>query len=163
MNSADHDKWELNRMITGGAVKLADHESAGFDPNMRDAIEVEEDRVLLLVHDIKPPFLDGRETFTKQTKPVQVVRDPTSDFAVLAKKGSSVLRFVRERQDRQAMREKFWNIAGTKMGNIVNHDKKAMPTVKVDEQTGEKEKVDLNDEVDYKATNQYANSLTKKQ
>jgi len=25
---------------------------------------------MLLVHDLKPPFLDGRETFTKQTKPV---------------------------------------------------------------------------------------------
>jgi pre-mRNA-splicing factor ATP-dependent RNA helicase DHX38/PRP16 len=36
---------------------------------------------MLLVHDIKPPFLDGREAFTKQIQPVQVVRDPTSDFA----------------------------------------------------------------------------------
>jgi len=55
---------------------------------------------MLLVHDIKPVFLDGSATFTKQTKPVQVVRDPTSDFAVLAKKGSAVLRFLRERADR---------------------------------------------------------------
>jgi len=28
MNSADHDKWEMNRMVTGGAVKLRDNESA---------------------------------------------------------------------------------------------------------------------------------------
>ena len=62
-NSADHDKWELNRMITGGAVKMSDNASGGLD--MKDNIEVEEDRVMLLVHDIKPPFLDGRETFTK--------------------------------------------------------------------------------------------------
>jgi len=89
-----------------------------------DGIEVEEDRVMLLVHDIKPPFLDGSATFTKQTKPVQVVRDPTSDFAVLAKKGSAVLRFVRERADRQAMREKFWDLSGTKMGTVMAHDKK---------------------------------------
>ena len=96
MNSADHDKWELNRMLIGGAVKLGDHDSV----MKHDGIEIEEDRVMLLVHDIKPPFLDGSATFTKQTKPVQVVRDPTSDFAVLAKKGSAVLRFVRERADR---------------------------------------------------------------
>lgn len=64
MNSADHDKWEMNRMITGGAVKLRDNESAA-DQNYRDNIELEEDRVMLLVHDIKPPFLDGREAFTK--------------------------------------------------------------------------------------------------
>ena len=64
MNSADHDKWEMNRMVTGGAVKLRDNESA-VDQNFRDNIELEEDRVMLLVHDIKPPFLDGREAFTK--------------------------------------------------------------------------------------------------
>jgi pre-mRNA-splicing factor ATP-dependent RNA helicase DHX38/PRP16 len=64
MNSADHDKWELNRMIIGGAVKLGDRDT------MDDGIEIEEDRVMLLVHDIKPPFLDGSVTFTKQSKPV---------------------------------------------------------------------------------------------
>lgn len=32
------------------------------------------------------------------------------------------MKFVRDRKDRQAMREKFWQIAGTKMGSIVNHD-----------------------------------------
>jgi len=42
---------------------LRDNESA-FD--QRDNIELEENRVMLLVHDIKPPFLDGREAFTKQ-------------------------------------------------------------------------------------------------
>ena len=124
MNSADHDKWELNRMIIGGAVKMGDHDSKIISASLRDGIEIEEDRVMLLVHDIKPPFLDGSATFTKQTKPVQVVRDPTSDFAVLAKKGSAVLRFVRERADRQAMREKFWDLSGTKMGNVMAHDRK---------------------------------------
>ena len=65
MNSADHDKWEMNRMVQGGAVKLRDNESA-YDQNFRDNIELEDNRVMLLVHDIKPPFLDGREAFTKQ-------------------------------------------------------------------------------------------------
>jgi pre-mRNA-splicing factor ATP-dependent RNA helicase DHX38/PRP16 len=36
---------------------------------------------MLYVHDIKPPFLDGRMVFTRQTEAVQVVRDPNSDFA----------------------------------------------------------------------------------
>jgi len=26
MNSADHDKWELNRMLIGGAVKAGDQD-----------------------------------------------------------------------------------------------------------------------------------------
>ena len=53
-----------------------------------DDIELEEERVLLMVHDIKPPFLDGREVFTKQVKAVQVVKDSTSDFVQISKKGS---------------------------------------------------------------------------
>lgn len=98
MNSLDHDKWELNRMITSGAMRMKDNTEVELE-NMES-----EQRVMLMVHDLKPPFLDGRETFTKQTKPVQVVRDPTSDFAVLAKKGSSILKFVRDKKERSTMR-----------------------------------------------------------
>lgn len=65
MNSADHDKWELNRMMLGGAVKLGDKDPQLMSAQLRDGIELEEDRVMLLVHDIKPTFLDGSATFTK--------------------------------------------------------------------------------------------------
>lgn len=57
LNSADHDKWEMNRMVTSGAVKLKDN-------SMKDMIETDEERVILMVHDIKPPFLDGRMVYT---------------------------------------------------------------------------------------------------
>jgi pre-mRNA-splicing factor ATP-dependent RNA helicase DHX38/PRP16 len=30
-----------------------------------EEMELEEERVVLMVHDIKPPFLDGRIVFTK--------------------------------------------------------------------------------------------------
>jgi pre-mRNA-splicing factor ATP-dependent RNA helicase DHX38/PRP16 len=62
MNSHDHDKWEINRMITSGALKMKDNVETELE-NM----ESEEQRVMVIVHDLKPPFLDGRETFTKQT------------------------------------------------------------------------------------------------
>jgi pre-mRNA-splicing factor ATP-dependent RNA helicase DHX38/PRP16 len=65
MNSHDHDKWELNRMVTSGTMKMRDNSEIELE-NM----ESEQNRILLLVHDLKPPFLDGRENFTKQTKPV---------------------------------------------------------------------------------------------
>lgn len=65
MNSHDHDKWEINRMITSGALKMKDNVETELE-NM----ESEEQRVMVIVHDLKPPFLDGRETFTKQTQPV---------------------------------------------------------------------------------------------
>ena len=43
-----------------------------------------------MVHDTKPPFLDGRLIFTKQMEPVMPIRDATSDMAVIARKGSMV-------------------------------------------------------------------------
>ena len=55
----------MNRLVTSGAIKMKDNTAVELE-NM----EAEESRVLLMVHDIKPPFLDGRETYTKQTQPV---------------------------------------------------------------------------------------------
>ena len=55
--SADADLWEKNRMIIGGAMHREREEL--------EDMEEEEDRVILMVHDIKPPFLDGRIVFTK--------------------------------------------------------------------------------------------------
>jgi pre-mRNA-splicing factor ATP-dependent RNA helicase DHX38/PRP16 len=52
----DSDLWERNRMLIGGAIRRQREE---FED------DVEEDRVILIVHDIKPPFLDGRIVFTK--------------------------------------------------------------------------------------------------
>jgi pre-mRNA-splicing factor ATP-dependent RNA helicase DHX38/PRP16 len=68
----------MNRMVQSGAVKMSDNQN-------RDLIETEEERVILMVHDIKPPFLDGRIVFTTQTQPVQVVKDPLGEFAQLSK------------------------------------------------------------------------------
>jgi pre-mRNA-splicing factor ATP-dependent RNA helicase DHX38/PRP16 len=67
LNSADHDKWEMNRMMTSGAIKLS---SSDKNNPLKDMIEIDEDRVILMVHDIKPPFLDGRMVFTTQTEPI---------------------------------------------------------------------------------------------
>jgi len=44
-------------MVQSGAMRMTEN-------NLRDQIEIEEERVMLLVHDIKPPFLDGRMVFT---------------------------------------------------------------------------------------------------
>ena len=61
--------------------------SAKFDED-----EEEENRVILMVHDLKPPFLDGRIQYSTQMGAIQVVKDPNSDMAILAKKGSVVVK-----------------------------------------------------------------------
>ena len=50
-------------MTIGGALKQSEQMRA--NALEFDDIEIEDERVVLLVHDIKPPFLDGRIVFTK--------------------------------------------------------------------------------------------------
>lgn len=45
----------------------------------------DENRVLLLVHDTKPPFLQGQVVSGKATGVVLPLKDPTSDMAVIAR------------------------------------------------------------------------------
>ena len=45
-----------------------------------------------MVHDLKPPFLDGNTVYTTQTSQIQVVKDPLADMAILSKKGSAVVK-----------------------------------------------------------------------
>jgi|OM-RGC.v1.025171435 hypothetical protein len=61
------------------------------------------------------------------------VKDPTSDMAVFSKKGSQLMRDVRERRERErATKEKF-NMAGTVIGNILG-----VKEEKVEEGTGQR-------------------------
>jgi hypothetical protein len=62
----DNDLWERNRMLTSGVVQAV---------NLEEDFEEEGTaRVHLLVHNIVPPFLDGRIVFTKQPEPVVPVK-----------------------------------------------------------------------------------------
>lgn len=77
--NADTDKWETNRMLTSGVVQQLEVDE--------ELDELAEAKVHVLVHNIIPPFLDGRIVFTKQPEPVNPVKDPTCDMAVVARKG----------------------------------------------------------------------------
>ena len=56
--SADQDAWENNRLLTSGAVREKEV-SLTFDDG-------QDQRVQLIVHSLKPPFLDGRVSFSLQ-------------------------------------------------------------------------------------------------
>ena len=73
----------------------------------------------IVVHDMKPPFLDGRVVYSKQSEPVMPLKDPTSDMAVCSKKGSQLMRDVRERRERERATKDKFNMAGTVIGNIL--------------------------------------------
>ena len=61
--------WEENRLLTSGVVRRLDVDE--------DFPEEQEGKVHLLVHNIVPPFLDGRIVFTKQYEPVVPIRVKT--------------------------------------------------------------------------------------
>jgi pre-mRNA-splicing factor ATP-dependent RNA helicase DHX38/PRP16 len=108
----DSDAWETNRMLTSGVAQRRD-----FDNDFDD--DEEAARVHLLVHNIKPPFLDGRTVFTKQLEPVSAVRDPQSDMAVFSRKGSTVVKERRQRRERQKQAQEATKVAGTALGNLM--------------------------------------------
>mgnify|MGYP000539525180 CR=1 FL=1 len=80
-----------------------------------------EERVSLIVSSIRPPFLSGKIQFTRQIEMVSTVKDPTSDFAVLAKKGSEILKqWMKEREkNRLINKDRFWELNGSKMGQVM--------------------------------------------
>eukprot|EP00921_Rhytidocystis_pertsovi_P008505 GHVQ01013934.1.p1 GENE.GHVQ01013934.1~~GHVQ01013934.1.p1 ORF type:complete len:277 (+),score=47.91 GHVQ01013934.1:150-980(+) len=107
----DNDLWEVNRMRQGGVAK-------------RQRVDLvfeqeEEIKTHVLVKEDKPPFLDGTTKYTRQTEMVPILKDPTADLAVLSRRGSAVLRHMKEQEDRTSMRQRFWELAGSAMGKAV--------------------------------------------
>lgn len=142
-NNRDNELWERNRMLTSGVVTSI-NVNEDFD---EEAVE----RVHLLVHHIVPPFLDGRIVFTKQPEPVIPVKDPTSDIALLARKGSALVRVYREQKERRKAQKKHWELGGTKLGNIMGVEK---------QKDEEDEKFDAeNDSADYRQSQKFAKHM----
>eukprot|EP00698_Gefionella_okellyi_P007727 TRINITY_DN1885_c0_g1_i1.p1 TRINITY_DN1885_c0_g1~~TRINITY_DN1885_c0_g1_i1.p1 ORF type:complete len:1141 (-),score=301.42 TRINITY_DN1885_c0_g1_i1:995-4384(-) len=134
----DNARWEENRLMTSGVVSRIEADN--------DLGESEEQRITLIVHDTKPPFLDGRIVYTTQKEPVQTVKDPTADLAQVAKRGSYLLRQVREKKDRMKSTTKFWELAGSTMGSLVGIQK---------QQEARDESVDASGDVDYRKGSQF--------
>ena len=108
----DNDAWETNRMLASNVAQTRDQYS-GFEDDNDDV------RIHLLVHDLKPPFLDGKTIFTKQIDPVSAVRDPQSDMAVFSRKGSKVVKERRQQKERQKQAQEATGLAGTALGHVM--------------------------------------------
>ncbi|KAJ2056357.1 Pre-mRNA-splicing factor ATP-dependent RNA helicase PRP16 [Coemansia sp. S146] len=118
--SRDNELWVSNRLKQSGIVQAAGAED--------DDDDMDKNRVHLLVHDLKPPFLEGT-VLTRQLDPVKTVVDPTSDLAVFARKGSTLVRDLREKRERAKATRDAVNMAGTTLGNVMG--------VRVEDEEGE--------------------------
>ena len=47
------------------------------------------------------------------------IQDPTSDMAIVARKGSAVVLQQREQKERRKAQVKHWELAGTNIGEIL--------------------------------------------
>ncbi|CAD8158935.1 unnamed protein product [Paramecium pentaurelia] len=141
----EQNRWELNRMIASDVFKRKADAWDFYE-------EENEKRVVIHVHDIKPPFLDGKVVYTTQLTQVQIVKDPNSDMAKLAKQGSEVLMLMREKQDKTKMRERFWELSGSKMGKVMNLDRKK-------EQDPDRHLLNEDGDYDFKASSRYQTAL----
>jgi len=144
----DNDLWETNRMLTSGIAQRT-----SVDTDFEDDSE---SRVHILIRDLKPPFLDGHVVFTKQLEPVNPIKDPTSDLAIFAHKGSALVRHIREQQERLKGTRKSWEVAGTTIGNIMGVQK---PEEQEENSVGQ-EKNDENNT--YKGESKFADHLKDK-
>lgn len=145
--TADNAQWEDRQLLRSGAVRGTEVQMEFDDEDER--------KVILLVHDTKPPFLDGRIVFTKQAEPVMPLKDPTSDMAIISRKGSNLVREIREKQSASKSRQRFWELAGSKLGDILGVEKTAD---QIDADTAE---VGEQGEIDFKQDAKFAQHLKK--
>ncbi|XP_056134192.1 pre-mRNA-splicing factor ATP-dependent RNA helicase PRP16 isoform X2 [Lampris incognitus] len=144
----DNERWETNRMLTSGVVQRLEVDEDFEEDNAA--------KVHLLVHNLVPPFLDGRIVFTKQPEPVIPVKDATSDMAIISRKGSQLVRKHREQKERKKAQHKHWELAGTKLGDI-------MGIKKTEDEEGSGSKVVGEDgKVDYRAEQKFADHMKDK-
>lgn len=125
----DNDRWEQNRMKMvgkgGGSV--------GFDPKADE--DHQKSQVQLILHDALPAFMQPTGSMAalgalisnpgkQSANPSRVVsvvdpfKDPTSDMAVIARKGSAVVKTIREKKER-ARQMKSLEGANTTLGNLM--------------------------------------------
>ncbi|KAJ6519179.1 P-loop containing nucleoside triphosphate hydrolase protein [Mycena sanguinolenta] len=148
--NADNDLWEANRMLTSGVATRK-----AVDMDFEDESE---STVHVMVHDLKPPFLDGRTVFTKQLAPINPIRDPTSDMAVFSRKGSALVKEKREQAERAKAAAKLAALGGTALGNIMGvKDEEADAEAEAERKEREQKAAGIKE--DYKGDSKFATHL----
>ena len=153
----DNNAWEENRMFQSGVVT-----ATTVDTDFTSA-ETEK-KVQLVVHEMKPPFLDGRTVYTKQVSMVSVVKDSSSDMVMIARKGSALLASLREKAERNKMKDKFWEVAGNRIGDVMGVKAQESEEEKKEreKEEGEKQREGEGGGVDYRQASQFASHLQNK-
>eukprot|EP01054_Gregarina_sp_Poly1_P008662 Gregarina_sp_Poly_1__8661@NODE_515_length_7812_cov_238_903163_g409_i0_p2_GENE_NODE_515_length_7812_cov_238_903163_g409_i0NODE_515_length_7812_cov_238_903163_g409_i0_p2_ORF_typecomplete_len385_score73_38_NODE_515_length_7812_cov_238_903163_g409_i041905344 len=108
----EDDLWELNRLTTAGLHKDKSPPVSfqSIDDDRRDVV---------ITKDVKPAFLLDRDVGEIQNAEISIVKDPTSDMAKLARKGSAVLNQLKEETEKTKLKDRFWELAGSTLGKVL--------------------------------------------
>ena len=149
----DQEAWEENRLLSSGAASRG---KVDLDVSTEN-----DSRVTLLVHQIKPPFLEKSSAgFLEQQTAVATVKDNSSDFCKMAREGSATLQRLRQEKDKAQFRQKFWELGGTKMGDAMGVKKEPEPQPD-GQQSSAPAQENAEGEVDYKKSSGYASHVSK--
>ena len=55
------------------------------------------------------------------------MKDPTSDMAVIARNGSKLVKEIRDKKEANKSRARFWEVAGSKIGQITGGHASCLP------------------------------------
>lgn len=155
----DRNLWEHNRMKTSG-INTLNNENDYSEDNFLDN---DDKRIHVMVHNLRPPFLEGQQVLSKTNDQISPVRDPQSDMAVFARKGSSLVKEFREKRERQKQAKDSASVAGTILGNVMGvKDNTYNKTQDGDQVTGSDEKFSAHLK-ESKGVSEFAQKLTLKQ
>lgn len=100
----DNEKWEANRMIMSGVLGAEATYSDAFTSS-RDE-DHQQKSTQLLYHEREPKFLSSVCSSADHCFSADLilpVKDPTSDMAILARKGSALVKNLREKKEREKL------------------------------------------------------------
>jgi len=116
----ENDIWENNRLQQAGTIQKGD-----IDLDFEDSSEP---TIQLSTHHLTPPFLSGANVFTTQKDPISPVRDPQSDIAVAARKGSPLVQQRRQQRERQSKAKDAASLVGSVIGEVLGVEKQTNET-----------------------------------
>jgi hypothetical protein len=149
----DQDAWEENRLLSSGAASRGEISL--------DVSTDNDTRVTLLVHQLKPPFLEKSSVGLGKQSTAATVKDNSSDFCKMAREGSVTLLRLRQEKDKNTMRQKFWELGGSKMGNAMRVKKEDDPQDDQQPDNAVSSSDGKGGEVDYKKSTGYASHMSK--
>ncbi|KAJ1609702.1 Prp16p pre-mRNA splicing factor [Cryptosporidium canis] len=134
----DNERWELSR-LGGAGISLGSEIMERKDILFLSDLEFDEknnQKINIIVDRTYPRFLQSWEMSTLRSKlelsgggleaeseDVSLVKDKTSDIAKMAKAGSSILKALRLKENKTKMRQRFWELQDSKIGELISSDR----------------------------------------